>query len=379
MGTAVALTIAEVAVRWIAPRPTELQSPGMYVPDVSVGYRLNPGHAGFLGNRVEYHTSVHVNSDGLRGEMTGPVDCRLRVLVIGDSFVFGQGVEASDAFPAKLQAALRTRGIASQVMNAGVRGYGTAQEVAWLRTYGMMLSPDIVVMGVFLGNDIQDNMLAPAAHRAIPAELARTSGKWWHNGLTQWLFGNSHLYVLLRDVPRHWKMHRTSIGRVDVAYLSKTYPAAAVTEDTEAMRRTATAVEEFARMTREAGVEQLAVLIPDALQVGPWRSDLAKELAGKGIRLDFDYPRRIFTDLFAGHGVAVLDLSGTLRDSVAGGKVLYYPVDGHWTPLGHDVAASTVADFVQAGVQVRSLLDRAGRGPVAGGLWRSSPCAGGPS
>jgi hypothetical protein len=332
---------------------------------VDVGYRLNPGHEGFLGNRVEYRTRIHVNSDGLRGEATGPVDCRFRIIIIGDSFVFGQGVEASDAIAVKLQEDLQARGIPTEVMNAGVRGYGTAQEVAWLRKYGMTLSPDIVVMGVFMGNDIQDNLLAPADHRGLASVLARQSGEWWHNRVTEWLYENSHLYGLLRDLPRHLKMHRTSTGLVDTTYLSKAYEAATSAERTEALAHTATAVDEFARITREAGVEPMAVLIPDELQVAPWRLRLAKEVASEGTRLDFDYPRRIFADLFTRDRIMLLDLTAPFRDATNGGKILYYPVDHHWNRLGHDMAALVLADFLHARLHEGFVHGRTGLRPPA--------------
>jgi acyl-CoA thioesterase-1 len=49
-----------------------------------------------------------------------------RLLVLGDSLTAGYGLKAEDSFPAKLEAALRRRGHAVTVVNAGVSGDTTA-------------------------------------------------------------------------------------------------------------------------------------------------------------------------------------------------------------------------------------------------------------
>jgi len=58
----------------------------------------------------------------------------LRIVVLGDSLVAGLGLKPSDAFPAQLERALKARGHAVEVINAGVSGDTTAgglARVAW--------------------------------------------------------------------------------------------------------------------------------------------------------------------------------------------------------------------------------------------------------
>ena len=57
-----------------------------------------------------------------------------RLMVLGDSLTAGYGLPAADAFPVKLQAALKKDGIVATVINAGVSGDTTAgglARVAW--------------------------------------------------------------------------------------------------------------------------------------------------------------------------------------------------------------------------------------------------------
>jgi hypothetical protein len=46
------------------------------------------------------------------------------------------------------------------------------------------------------------------------------------------------------------------------------------------------------------------------------------------------------------HQVPVLDLLPALREAAERGQRLYFPVDIHWTPAGHELAARAVADLV---------------------------------
>jgi acyl-CoA thioesterase-1 len=57
----------------------------------------------------------------------------LRIVVFGDSLVAGFQLKASDAFPAQLERALKARGHAVEVINAGVSGDTTAAGLERLR------------------------------------------------------------------------------------------------------------------------------------------------------------------------------------------------------------------------------------------------------
>ena len=63
-----------------------------------------------------------------------PAGQPLRIVVLGDSLVAGLGIKPSEAFPAQLERALKERGHAVEVINAGVSGDTTAgglDRVGW--------------------------------------------------------------------------------------------------------------------------------------------------------------------------------------------------------------------------------------------------------
>ena len=57
----------------------------------------------------------------------------MRIVVLGDSLVAGFQLKASDAFPAQLERALKAKGHAVEVINAGVSGDTTADGLERLR------------------------------------------------------------------------------------------------------------------------------------------------------------------------------------------------------------------------------------------------------
>jgi lysophospholipase L1-like esterase len=99
-----------------------------------------------------------------------------RILVLGDSITQGFGIEATeDVFTSVLEAELRAEGVNAEVLNFGVSGYNTEQEVETLREKGLRYDPDLVVLA-FCANDT-----APASRKILQdlrREDARRSSFW---------------------------------------------------------------------------------------------------------------------------------------------------------------------------------------------------------
>jgi acyl-CoA thioesterase-1 len=92
----------------------------------------------------------------------------VRIVALGDSLTAGYGVPAIDAFPAKLERALITRGQSATVANAGVSGDTASMGLARLArsTAG---NPDAVI--VELGANDMLRGLEPAVTRAALAAI----------------------------------------------------------------------------------------------------------------------------------------------------------------------------------------------------------------
>lgn len=128
-----------------------------------------------------------------------------RVLVLGDSHTQGYEVRQEATYAAVLERFLESRSVPAQVLNAGVSGYSTAEELAYLVGEGYRYRPDVVVVG-FYANDFDDNLKAglfalDEKGRVVEKSKSHLPGVKAQNMIyavpgVQWLSENSYFYSL---------------------------------------------------------------------------------------------------------------------------------------------------------------------------------------
>ena len=102
--------------------------------------------------------TVSSNSRGVRGRREYAYDKpagATRIVVLGDSFTFGEDVGDEEAWPRRLEMLLP----GTEVLNLGVHGYGHDQMLLYLTEEGLRYHPDVVVVG-FLPDDMERNVVA---------------------------------------------------------------------------------------------------------------------------------------------------------------------------------------------------------------------------
>lgn len=362
--TVVILLVAELGLRLLAPQPVFMFSPGPYESEGVGRFRLAPGYRGEVTNRTEFRNAIRVNSFGIRGPAPASgSDGVLRILAIGDSFTFGVGVEEDETFVARLAADL---GPPVEGLNGGLPGIGVPRAVGWLEPHGLALEPDLVLLAVFVGNDLAD----AAAGRREGVEDGQIVLPESVRGLRRWLYYNSHLFALvkratsratlqpLRDLLGLGEPWMLSNLRVEMAlYERRPEPRLA-----EGERRTAAALDRLVALGRQHGFRVAAMLIPSELQVDPERWRTALDLLGLDEALySQERPTAFFLDLLAERAIPTLDLRPAFAAAQAGGERFYYRQDRHWTPAGHAFAAHELERFLAA----HNLIDGTSESPPA--------------
>jgi hypothetical protein len=315
------------------------------------------GWANKAGVRVEYgnpeyrvmvgHGSLGFRGGGFRREKTPG---KVRVLALGDSMTYGLGVEDDETYSAVLEK-LDPR---LEVVNAGVAGYSTAEELLLLREQGLRLAPDVVLVA-FLWNDLkeaykgmygrftlQDGVLrftpAPSGSPAPPMLKPKR--------VRHPILSRSYLYRFASDrvkVLRYWLSPRELALFLSGGELE------------EAWSLVLALLREIAALAQAHGAKFLLVVIPDQVQVEPDARVVGLDPAVFGVQERL----RAFGQ---SEGVAVLDLLPGLAERYGrDGEKLHHRYDRHWTPVGHRAAA----ELILAELDRLGFLDTTGDGSHA--------------
>jgi lysophospholipase L1-like esterase len=117
--------------------------------DQYIRYELNPNYQGTIDK-----VKIRINSQGFRGREYG-VDKkdRIRIILLGDSITFAKTFEEGKTYAVLLEKLLKKLNPKTEVLNMGVDGYDTLQEVLEFKKNGLKFSPDLVLVCYCL-NDI---------------------------------------------------------------------------------------------------------------------------------------------------------------------------------------------------------------------------------
>lgn len=374
------------------------------IPDSQTGWSLLPGARGHWFNpQMEYDVDVAINSDGLRDvqrETLAKPDGVFRILLLGDSYVEGLRVPLEQTFGKVLEQQLNASAPAGQrfeVIPAGVSGWGTDQELLWLREHGAAYQPDLVLLAFFPGNDFQNNSEAlevenmgsiqkPFFHLDTgqltlsyspfdpatvpqPVQPQTSSGDAANapaglSPLAGWLKQHSALYRFVgpalatgapdfaRGLANRGLLERSLVradapaDSIPVAYGIYRDP---LSDDwTNSVTLTGALVAEMHSEAEALDAPLAAVILTAPEQVYPdrWQKRLDDNPAMSAYTWDLEQPNRLAADLLQAAGVPYLDLLPTFREEADAGASLHLRHDGHWTAAGERLAGETTADWL---------------------------------
>ena len=154
MHTCLALLLGELAVRILVPIPpksTEL--PKVFVHEKSNNIKLLYKPSPNMANQA-YGVFNKINSGGFR-DCEYPVEKPAgtkRIIFLGDSAVYGYGLEIDKILPKQLEQRFKEHGEKVEVLNLGVSGYETQQQIEFFKEVGLKYKPDLVISGYTLND-----------------------------------------------------------------------------------------------------------------------------------------------------------------------------------------------------------------------------------
>lgn len=246
-------------------------------PSADLPYVLRPGLA-----TSQFGVQIHVNRLGLRGPEVEPTPLPgvRRVLVLGDSVVFGQGVAEDETVSADLEQQLNTEGRARwEAINAGVQGYDAVAEARFLEMRGLDLRPAVVVVGTSL-NDYDPapgySPLGILTHRERDDRQPRLADRSEFVLLLRWLVAYAHGDLWYQTMARleqaesmqapggHSADVTAALGRLAHNMHLRFYRDPNPAE----MDRLRAAFADLGRITRAGGIRLLVAIFPEAYQTG---------------------------------------------------------------------------------------------------------------
>lgn len=375
MGLVFGLLLAEGLLRLylaVAPTPTDSR----VIPHPEAGYLYRPSLPGSYSGAPD----SYINSLGFRDREHRLVKppATYRILGIGDSFVYGV-VPPRENF-LKVAEARVAEGVEGnfpevEMMLMGLGAYSPKQELGVLRSIGLGLNPDLVVLNFFVGNDVTGIPLRIRVYRGNRYFVG--SPRPWLNLLRRlrlFIFVERVYLGRIRAALGHrrmeaWRKHASqdagdsllsqvpapssAPATVNLRFAQVQWKRLTVYLKCPSGRLQQLWEEaegyllEFDAACRQAGVPWILHVIPAEVQVDPRvRASVLRITDLSADAYDFDGPQRHLRAFAEAHGITLLDPLPALRAWHSPEARLYFPNDTHWNVRGNRMAGEMLGDFI---------------------------------
>lgn len=334
MGFSLAFGLAEIAVRVISPQET---GPVHFAFNSVLGEIPVPNQKGWLTDPGVYDFTYSNNSLGFRGGLEyGPKKPNeFRILLLGDSFTYGLGVNDNQTFGYHLEQYLRRHNLNAVVINAGNPGHGTDYTLKLFQTYGARLQPDVTVLYFlpdWFGRDARGEYYAIGrdgelrAKRLKPA-TGRIKTFLFHFPGYNWLISWSQAANLVKQAAVNYlveaNQEHNPEGGLTSGLVVFSKKDATGFSDAANRKLTETYVNHLRKAVRQAGSKLLTCYIPEASEVEAYRRNG-----------EISPDERMFKEIIESQGDTLHSLTPVLAGDPEPIRALYY-VEGHWTPRAH--------------------------------------------
>jgi lysophospholipase L1-like esterase len=203
------------------------------------------------------------NLDGYRGPVRTAARApnTFRILAIGDSFTYGEGVKDPDTMPAQLEKLLQDKHpeLAVEVLNLGEPGTNTERHIGILRTR-KGLDADVVLLDYVLNDAFRVEAVDKERHAADDMIMFRPGRIEKPRGAKRWLRRWSRLYALIAA-----RLDQRRIHKQTAAWYSDAFDHA---KNEAGMVKTQHMLDTFVNESRQTGAAVLVVVYPILYHLG---------------------------------------------------------------------------------------------------------------
>jgi hypothetical protein len=347
LGLVVGFSIVELAVRILSPQEV---GPIRFAFNPELGEIPVPYQKGVRHSPGIYTFAYNNNSLGMRGsrEYQEKKETEYRILIMGDSFTYGFGVNDDQTFSRQVEKDLRANHLSIEVINAGNPGKGTDYALKLFETIGRRLHPDLTIL-CFFPNDFQDNERGEyylvGKHGALTVkslkdDQSRIKNLLFHLPGYNWLISWSQAANLAKQAGVDFIVNRAQKTGPDAsAGLVVSYKKGLEGFSHRTNKGlTNLYVERLNAAVKHAGGELMMCYIPISQEVLDYRRTRT-----------FSADERAIQHIAADNGMMLWSLTPLLAHSGQPIERLYYQ-EGHWTAAAHEIAAHSLSRFIQSGL-----------------------------
>ncbi len=287
------------------------------------------------------------NSFGLRDDETTleKPEGVYRILVVGDSFVQGHGVEAHEVFSHVLEETLQPPAGFDrvEVIQSGVSGWGPPEEMAWIEHRGLAFQPDMILLAFYTGNDFIDATLhnqhwIHRGMRLMEWDEARMSPLW---EARIWMRKNVFLWSMTLDTLRSLGKKRKLDLSVDDERLVRT----ALGDEVDSWENH---IKPFFDRLRELGetctAETGVIILPTWIEADTAHQAYVLDLYGiRQSEVDLSIYAQVVQSAAEKAGISYHDATPPLRKMGGEGKTIILPTDAHYNAEAHHAVGEWLA------------------------------------
>ena len=318
-------------------------------PEPLLGWIGNPQVSGTLSFAAEDMQDMHVimNSEGfwdIEPQIIKPSETK-RILFLGDSFTIGFGISEKERFSDLIKDRLPAD---YEVINMGMWGYSTDQELLVLTEKGMKYSPDIVIVSMFLDDLFCSNLFSVNEGLYIKPKFNLANDNSLELGNVPIPNNHGKSYLLNTVLTRFYKLrNRLEMGsEFDSRGWISVFDKAYLKEKRYSLPLRL--LSEMNAVSKANNSKFLLVIIPYKDQLYEQRINTSRG-PYKGIpygRLDLSLPQKVVRLFCKKSGIPVLDLLPVFKVHNSQ-KPLFFKKDLHWTKEGHRLAAEQILTYLK--------------------------------
>lgn len=299
----------------VAPGTTEMPLNGFFPNSINRSYYPDNPRGYFDNQNILDH---HFNSAGYRDiehSISKPAST-YRILGLGDSYLYGQGVKFDDICLTKLGKNLQEKSLHKKIetINTGMCAYNTGHERDLLVNRGLVYDPDMVIVH-FVLNDVEEDL-----------KIEGPKMEFYHDYLSIYQKADTlSQYSYLWGWSRQQYL-RSVVGRRYIEYIIKNYQ-----KDSSKFQSCWKELLEIQKVCEKNNIKLLVVIFPFFYN------------------LNSNYPFQIIHDQLKKScvtaNIPVLDLLPYFK-AYRGPELWVHPVDQHPNEVAHDIAAKAMSKYL---------------------------------